>query len=202
MLSFYGLGALISTLESINPTQFGLAVLTACPVKMRKRNNPLAKCDVRLVKVDTGWDFGQYTSRVQGSSASLSGCTDLEYNAKPTWHIPADENHLRMIHKNRNKDDGKRYLAMCSRVDRKGVLDGSFVVVDGKLATTEQLATIRSFEQVYEHKVSNNQVEQGIDPKFGTLEKVVDVENIIGVFTDYASAESALAQIRTAAQAQ
>lgn len=199
MLSFYGLAALQHTLERINPTQFGLAVMTACPVKFRKpKHNPFTGHDVRLVKVDVGWDFANYANRVQGSTASLSGCTDLEYNAKPTWHIPANEDgSLPMVRKNRNKDDGKRYLAMCSRVDRKGVLDGSFFLIDGKLADDDQVAAIREWEVVSEHKGSNPQLEQGVKAEFATIEKVVDVANLVGIFLDHKSATAALAEIRS-----
>lgn len=120
-------------------TQKGLAAVSVTEPKMRKRGNPYAG-RVKKVTFYRDFLFASYANTVNGASATKSGTTGT-YVPEKTFchHIDGKLNRVVM---QSNTDPSQYYFNF---VTKESTTILSTLIIDGKVATAEQVAEIKPF---------------------------------------------------------
>lgn len=168
-------------------TQKGLAAVSVTEPKMRKRGNPYAG-RVKKVTFYRDFLFASYANTVNGASATKSGVTETYVPEKTFCHHI--EGKLHKVIMQSNTDPNQYYFNF---VTKDSTTIRSTLIIDGKVATAEQVAEIKPF--LTQSSICKKQQEFGIVDEQQVKPLRPKLENVVCLTDTPSEAEAVYAEL-------
>lgn len=172
-------------------TQKGLAAVSVTEPKMRKRGNPYAG-RVKKVTFYRDFLFASYANTVNGASATKSGATGTYVPEKTFCHHI--EGKLHNVVMQSNTDPNQYYFNF---VTKDSTTIRSTLIIDGKVATAEQVAEIEPF--LTQSTLCKKQQEFGIVDEEQVKPLRIKLQNVVCLTDTPAEAKAVYAELTATA---